>query len=138
MIFLMAVSNLADGREFDIGQVWTYKTRPGEEQSVLQINKVENVEKLGRIYHISVFHLHVSVPGAPEGFVSELPHLPVSQKSLDDSVLLLSKEPAQDVDFEEGYREWTEASGGVFTMPVAEVVDVVETTVSGVPRSNGH
>jgi hypothetical protein len=45
--------------DFSAGQVWAYRTRPGEEMSRLLIDKVADDPRLGRIYHISVTGIHI-------------------------------------------------------------------------------
>lgn len=37
-----------------LGQVWTYRTRPGEEQSRVQVFVVEDVPSVGEVVHVSV------------------------------------------------------------------------------------
>ena len=45
---------------FAPGQVWTYKTRPGEEASRIIVCRVETDPKLGEIVHIHVNGLQIS------------------------------------------------------------------------------
>jgi len=73
------VSTLGASPDFDEGQVWAYKTRPGEEESTLLINKVEEDPRLGRIYHISISKLQIST--GPGVFTDQMPHLPVSKQT---------------------------------------------------------
>ena len=40
--------------DYAVGQVWEYKTRPGEEASRIYIAKIDENEKLGRIFHIYI------------------------------------------------------------------------------------
>lgn len=122
-----------DGRYAE-GQVWSYRTRFGEEGSTLQINKIDDDQKLGPIFHISVFEVRVKNPYAPEGSVIELPHFPVSKETLDKSVVALSKTPARKVAYEEGYSHWKRefdaGRAGVFSASVAEIVAGVEATIA--------
>jgi len=105
----MIVLGTADAREFAGGQVWTYKTRPGEQDSTLQVNRVEDRAGHGRVHHISVTGLRIKAPRTPDGFMSVLQHLPVSQQILEASVVELSESPPQHIPFEEGYAEWMQA-----------------------------
>jgi hypothetical protein len=50
------------------GQVWSYKTRPGEESSRVLINKIEAMPKLGKVFHISVSAVKVKNPQIAGGF----------------------------------------------------------------------
>ena len=132
--FLTAVGLLTMGassaHEYATGQVWTYHTRPGEQSSRLQINKVEQDPKLGTIFHISVFGIRVLNPRTQSVFTNELPHLPVSKETLDKSVVSLSSDPARPVDYESGYAAWKQAHGGVYTISVAEIVASAELTLA--------
>lgn len=126
----MLLSAPARAVDYAEGQVWEYQTRPGEEGSLLKIAKVETVEKLGPIFHISLSGLRVSVPRVSNARLTELPHLPVSKQTLDQSVTKLSTATFEAVDFAPGYDEWRrsfdQGRAGVFTISVAQIVGVVE------------
>jgi hypothetical protein len=107
------------------GQVWEYHTRPGDEGSLLRIQKIENLEGFGRVYHISIIGVHFA--GLP--LSGQLQHAPVSDQSLDVSVTRLSGSTTVFPDPAPGIAEWRQANGGVFTIPIAEVVGLVEQTV---------
>lgn len=40
--------------KYDVGQEWKYKTRQGEENSILKILKIEEYPAYGKVIHISV------------------------------------------------------------------------------------
>jgi hypothetical protein len=111
--------------------VWAYNARPGEEQSTLVIDKVEDDAKLGRIYHISVSGIRIKVGGS--AFANELPHLPVSLETLRLSCTTLLGQAVPNSKYLPGYRLWKEARdaghAGVYTISVAEIVTVTETTL---------
>lgn len=74
--------------------------------------------------------MHVSLTGvsAPPGirFNGEMGHLPFERTSLENSLgELVGKDGVMTPTFEEGYAEWQAANGGLFTLPVAEVIDVI-------------
>lgn len=128
-IILSAMVSGAFAHDYAVGQVWTYHVRPADAGSTLQINKIEKDPKLGTIYHISVFDLRIASPIAPGGFIRELPHLPVSQQTLDKSVESLMPQPARAVDYAPGYGAWRLAfdagRGGIYTISVAEIIDLL-------------
>lgn len=134
VVFLWSVCSFAYGvaPEFAVGQVWAYNTRPGEEQSTLVINQIDDDAKLGHIYHISVSGIHIQI--GPGAFVSELPHLPVSPETLEKSCTALLRQAAPNPAYLPGYRLWKEAfdvgHAGVYTISVAEIVGVTETTLT--------
>ena len=116
--------------KYRAGQVWEYRTRSGDEGSLVRIQKVEASRapsQIGPIYHVSVIGVHFrDLPIVVAGFVT---HMPVSTETLDKSVTKLSKSEAQFPDVEEGISEWRANSGGVFTVSLAEAVGFVETTI---------
>jgi hypothetical protein len=80
---MFAAAALGSEPAFDAGQVWAYKTRVGEEESRLLIDKVEEDPKLGRIFHISISKIHIK--NSAITIADELPHLPVSLDTLNSS-----------------------------------------------------
>jgi len=113
---------------FAEGQVWEYRTRPGDEGSLLKIQKIEVLPEFvetGPIYHVSIIGLHF--PGLPvEG---KLQHAPFSKVSLDMSVIKLSKSKSEFPDVGAVIAEWKAGHGGVFTVTVAEAVNFAEQTM---------
>ena len=131
---LLSILGLARAADYAEGQVWKYKTRPGEAASTLQISKMETDPKLGQIFHISVFQVRVKNPQAPTGATTELPHFPVSKQTLDASVTkFVGKSPIK-ADYQEGYAQWRQAfdagKAGIFTIPVSEIVQTVESALN--------
>jgi hypothetical protein len=107
------------------GQVWEYRTRPEDAGSLLRIQKMEPASAGGAIYHISFIGVHFA--GGPA--VSTLAHAPVSQESLDQSVLRLSTSKASFPDPADGIAQWRAARGGVFSVPIANVVAFVDRSI---------
>ena len=107
------------------GQVWEYRTRPGEEESLLLIQRIEAVPAFaerGPVYHVSLVGVRFGGPDGP----TTLPHLPVSRETLDSSVVRLSERRPDFPNPEEGIAVWRQAQGGVFTIPLAEIVAIAE------------
>jgi hypothetical protein len=110
------------------GQVWEYRTRAGDEGSLLKIQKMEKVPELaalGPVYHVSVVGVHLA-----DGPTREIAHLPVSRQTLDASLTRLSRRHVGFPDVEEGIAEWRSDKGGVFTITVAEIVGILEQTIA--------
>ena len=133
-ILLGLSMNALFARGFSEQQVWSYKTRAGEERSTVLINKVETDPKLGQIFHISVTGVRVKNRGAPSGVSTELPHFPVSKQTLEVSCTSLIGQSAPNPAYKAGYAEWKRAfdqgRAGVFTISIAEIVQFVEDAVS--------
>ena len=117
------------------GQVWTYKTRTGEEASRITILKVDEHDKLGNIVHIQISGVALKNPSAPGGVAKLIHHSPYSEQAIDDSVLELVAENVVLPDFQEGYDTWMEAfdkgEGGIFTISVSDGVGAMAQALSG-------
>lgn len=115
------------------GQVWEYRTRPGDEASRLKIQKIETLP--GDRDRIPVYHITiVGVNLGSESIAGVIQHAPVSKQTLDASVTRLSDSKV-DLSAEEGIDEWRRADGGVFTITVAEIVRLLaETVAKGMPK----
>jgi hypothetical protein len=120
--------------EYTAGQIWSYKTRTGEESSTILINKIQNDPKIGKIFHISVRDVNVINPHAQAGVSKDLPHFPVSEITLEKSCLKITGQSAINPEFNEGYKIWRKAfdagEAGVFDISVAEIVDFIQQTVA--------
>ena len=107
------------------GQVWSYHTRLGDAGSLLKIQHIEGQgDRL--IYHISVIGFHLR----KVGMVPMLPHEPVSQQTLDNSVVSERPDPGTFPSADEGIAEWRRAHGGVYTITVAETLELLDRTLS--------
>jgi len=120
--------------KFKVGQVWKYKTRPYEENSVFTIAKVENEPKNGNIVHITVTNLRIRNPHAPSGYTDLIGHMPLAENSVAESVTELSNKTPDLSAYEEGYQDWREAfdsgRGGIWTLPVSECVAAMEEVIN--------
>lgn len=119
---------------FFAGQIWSYKTRPGEEYSTLIINQIDQNTPLGTIFHISITGIRIKDLMIPGGIIYQLPHIPVSKQTLEKSVLTLIKQSRPDSAFITGYQIWKEAfqhgKAGIFLMNIAELINIIENTIN--------
>jgi len=131
--------NFQDNK-FKVGQIWNYETRKGEENSKIEILKVEKYEKDGIIIHIYVNGLKVKNPNKSSGFSDDIGHLPLSKDAVLKSVTTLVSENNELPDFMEGYNNWKNAfdnnTGGIFSITVKEAVQYVEEAMSNAKRVN--
>lgn len=128
-LIIAALLNIsAAPSRYALGQVWAYKTRAGDEGSVLKIQQIEQDLKLGPIYHISIIRFHLSSPQMRP----EIPHSPVSAETLDASVTHLVKSDVRFPDATPGIEQWRNAKGGIFTIPVAEIVGIIDQQTANV------
>ena len=118
--------------ELRVGQVWTYKTRPGEEASRLTVLRLEEHPSQGGYVHISLDGLHIPNPASPSKKVMEgAGHLPFSQSAVERSVLAVESTGAEiSTESMEGYQTWRAAfdagQAGVFSTDVASGVDAMQ------------
>ena len=112
---------------YQAGQVWSYKTRPGEEDSTLIIVKTEYYDEvIGNIIHISVSGVRIKNPNVEDGINDNVPHMPFSESAITASVVELIDQGGDLPSFEQGYNMWKSALGGVFTIQVSEAIEGVE------------
>ena len=119
-----------DESTFKPGQVWSYKTRPGEEGSTLTILKVEKSDKLGIIVHIRIADVKVKSEKSADGYARDISHLPFSEEALRASVVAKVRDRAAMPAEQEGYLAWRDSfdqgKAGIFTTNVAEVIQGLE------------
>lgn len=106
------------------GQVWEYRARPGEDGSLLKIQKIEPFSGSvdGLVYHLSVVGVRLGKPGLEP----VIGHTPVSRDTLDASVTRLSSSDVIFPSADEGINIWRDDEGGVFTVPMQLVVDYID------------
>jgi hypothetical protein len=107
--------------EYKPGQVWTYKTAPGAENSRVVILRVESAGKKGRVVHVRIENMPVPSCG---GFhlTTAIEHLAVSEKALRKSTVELVKDQSELPDsYFDAYKEWEkDRHKEVTTRPLAE------------------
>lgn len=108
------------------GQVWEYRTRPGEEGSLLKIQAVEDWPGGGKVYHISVIGVRIA---GMRG--NDLQHLPVSELTLNASVTRLSPSTAAFPLADEGMAIWRADRGGVYDIALAEIIAIIDQAMGG-------
>jgi hypothetical protein len=118
----MASDTSPQKHTFIPGQVWTFHLDPSEPVATLTVLKVETVEKIGDVVHISVSA--VRLPGG----VTRIGHLPMSRAALDASVMELVRTDNASVDLG-GYEQWKRAKGGVFTTSVSDAMSFVRQAI---------
>lgn len=116
------------------GQVWEYRTRAGDEGSLLKIQHIEQnpaFRKLGPVYHVSIVGFHLSNPT----ITPMLPNAPVSQMTLDASVIRLSSRLRDFPSADAGIAEWRLAQGGVYTIDVAAIIDSLDALTASIQET---
>src|SRR5262249_9398074 len=110
------------------GQVWSYKSRPGEINSTLTILKIEQYNDLGRVVHIRVDQIQMTNP-VKGNVISDIPHLPFKEIAVQKSVTRLVRQSTSLPDFEEGYKTWKAAylqgQAGAFETTVGDTLNAL-------------
>jgi hypothetical protein len=108
------------------GQVWSYHSRDNEPDATITILKVESLPKIGVVLHIRLDGIHLrNCSGGPEP--DQIEHAPFTRDAIDRSVVRLIR-TGNVPPFQEGYENWHEHCGGVYTITVAQMIAVDEQT----------
>lgn len=98
-----------DDSKYKPGQVWSYKTRPSEEESTLTILRVDATRDNKRIVHIRVDKIRLkNCNGGNEP--DKIEHMPFSKEALDESVATNIRNGLVPY-FKSGYTEWRPGVG---------------------------
>jgi hypothetical protein len=109
---------------YSAGQVWSYNSRPQDAGSLIKIQQVEETPA-GTIYHISYIGIQIR-----PGVMTVLQHAPVSQKTLDSSVTKQVADPGTFPEASAGIEEWRQARGGIFTITLSKIADIVSEMIA--------
>ena len=124
-----AQPQLVADSKFVPGQVWRYKTRPGEENSTVTILRVEKTPKLGTIVHVRVDGVRfTNCTGGPSPTAIE--HAPLSRAALEASVTGKVGSVPKVPDHAAGYQDWLSHCGGVYMITVDRVVGTDDASFS--------
>lgn len=131
LVLLLQVPALpAAATDFQVGQVWSYRARAGEDASRLYIARIDRDFGSKPIFHLYVDGLKLKNPRFPGKQQDRLVHVPVSKEALEASVISLVRSDATPPDISEGYVIWREAfergQTGVFTISLQQVVQYIE------------
>ena len=135
-MFLVAACN-AWAESYEVGQVWSYKTRPQEPNSTLMILRIDNTSKLGQVVLIGLTGLKIRHPNGK--IIGSLSPLPFTKDALDQSVVKLVGKTEKLMTSDFGYSKWKEAQRDGKNPPthvkaVAESINNLENGYIGIPQ----
>jgi hypothetical protein len=114
-------SDLDCRKSFAAGQEWSL---PSNNATVV-IGRVEDWRDQTAV-HVSILNIKIPPGSAGTIAMTEIAHVPFSCDALKGSVAKLMRTNAAPLDgFEAGYKQWQDAKGGLFTIGVGEVLDLV-------------
>lgn len=133
---LIAAGNAA-AENYEVGQIWSYKTRAQEPYSTLMILRIDNTSELGPVIFIGLKEVRVKHPSG-KVFPSMSP-LPFRKEALDRSVTQLLGKADKLMPSDFGYMKWKEAQRAgktppTYAKPVADIIDGLEHGYIGIPR----
>ncbi len=115
---------------FKPGQVWAYKTRLGEEKSLLTVVKVDSDPRMGNIVSVYLDGLQLMDTSGNSTYRTVIPHMAFAENTLKESVTRLIKAGADLPNYEEGYQAWlsefNSGGGSVFVVPVSKAIGTEE------------
>ncbi|SDG50755.1 hypothetical protein [Dyella sp. 333MFSha] len=116
------------------GQAWTYRTRPGEEDSRIAIRKIDHEPEDGEVFHVSILGVKLRNHRVPGGLQPAMNHAAVSRATLDASLLTTDGPADADEGWRDGYAVWRQAydngDAGIFDLPVPEILGYIEMVVA--------
>jgi len=125
---LLAMPFLTHAAELRPGQVWSYKTRPGEAASTLTVLKIEQYKDLGQVVHLRVDRIQIQNP-LKGNVVTDIPHLPFKELAVRQSITKLVHQVPSVPEFQEGYDTWKKAylqgQAGAFETTVSATLDAM-------------
>ena len=111
-------------------EVWTYRTRPGEEASRAYVCAEEEYLTEGKIYHLYVDGLEIANPhaeGTDDAKIPVLAHLPITEAAFKASVVARVRDDAPLPPYREGYDRWKKAflnnEATAFDVPIAKCIE---------------
>ena len=118
-------------QEFVPGQVWTYKHAEPQSSRVI-IGKVDRFDGQEEAV-ISILVTDAPIP-ITHSTHQTIPHAPVGEKSLRESLIALEGETQIPSEFMVGYRQWRQVfdqgKAGYFTIPVDKIVEYIGRAMS--------
>ena len=135
---MLAAAGGALAENYEVGQVWSYKTRPQEPNSQVLILRIDNTSKLGQVIFIGLTNLRIQHPSG-KVIPPAISALPFTKDALDQSVIKLVGKTDKLMKSEFGYQKWKEAQFAgkrppTYVKPVAEIVAALENGYIGIPQ----
>ena len=134
---MLGMAGGAGAENYEVGQIWSYKTRPQEPGSTLMILRIDNTTKLGQVVFVGLKDVRVQHPTGK--VLSSMSPLPFTRDALDQSVIKLLGQTDKVMDSNFGYQKWKEAQFAgkkppTYVKPVAEIVGALENGYIGIPQ----
>ena len=132
----IAGAGIASAETYEVGQVWSYKTRPQEPKSTFVVLRIDDTSKLGQVIFIGLQDLRIQHPNGK--IIGSLSPLAFTRAALDQSVVKVVAKTDKLMASDFGYAKWKEAQRAGKTpptnvKPVAESINDLENGYIGIP-----
>lgn len=109
--------------EFAEGHIWSIKSAVPSTARIV-IGRIEPWRGT-IVVHISVIDIPPTTAGPRGNSITKISHMPFEKAALEKSVgSLLSTGALPDPKFEMGYQHWKDSNGGVYTIPISQVLNL--------------
>lgn len=109
------------------GQVWSYRTRKGEEHSLLTIIDIQNLSN-SKIAHVSIDGIEIKDFKTGDVLSYSISHLPIDLEIL--KVALRELKFYTEISENEGYLYWKaeyeKGKAGIWSIDIVEVIEMTE------------
>ena len=120
VLLAVTAAKAADPMSLQVGQKWTVK----DSSSTIVIGAIEPFATGKTAISVSVFD--VPCPAAASCTTTIVGHAPFDSQALAQSVdRLVADHAATAPNFDAGYANWKQAKGGIFTIPVSQLPDLL-------------
>jgi hypothetical protein len=121
--------------QYEVGQIWEYETRTGEEKSTLTIVNIEKNKLDDTIINVYINNLKIKNQAVKNRISDTIQHLPFGRKSIDNSITKLIGFTKILPDYNEGFNEWKSlydiGEAGIFDITtLKETIDLMKITLN--------
>jgi hypothetical protein len=126
---MLGAAGHVSAENYQVGQIWSYKTRPQEPDSTLMILRIDNTSKLGPVVFIGLQNVRIRQSNGR--VVATMSPIPITKDALDQSVLKVVGKTDKVMPSDKGYANWkaTLLSGKnppTHVKPVAATINDIE------------
>ncbi len=129
VLAMATISAAQSERDFAEGQEWSIKSSPPTTAKIV-IGRIEPWKDKIAV-HVSIIDIQKSASEPGLNRLTRIDHIPFEKSALAASVdKLLLTGVASPPNFETGYKQWKENSGGIFMISVTQALDIRRKTLN--------
>lgn len=116
--------------EFEVGQIYGFKSRAQDPDPKVYIVKLDDGGPKGQIVHTHIKGLKIKTPLSKSGFTDHIVHLPFTESALENSSLIYLETTKELPDISTGYQSWLKGfedkKAGIFHIPLIDAINFIE------------